>query len=49
MHFLRKFGQNELLAPIFTWKVEMGWDVANGNLRILIQTVDRIRLNSELS
>jgi hypothetical protein len=33
--------------PIFAWKMKMGWGAANGNFRIIIQSIHEIRLNSK--
>jgi hypothetical protein len=35
----------KLTTSTFTWKVKMGWVVANGNFGIIVQSVDGMILN----
>jgi hypothetical protein len=43
---LEKNWSKKLTTSILTWKVKMGWVVANGNFGIIVQSVDGPILNS---
>jgi hypothetical protein len=43
---LEKNWSKKLTTSILTWKVKMGWVVANGNFGIIVQSVDGPIVNS---